>query len=240
MIDIIVPVYNEGKNIETLLKRVGETVKAPKNVIVVYDFDEDDTVPILFKIKDSFAFGIVLVRNTLGRGVLNAIKTGFIMSKADAVLLVMADLSDSLEIVDTMYERLSQGYDIVCGSRYMRGGRQTGGPLLKKTLSRMAGISLHYLTGIPTHDVTNSFKMYSRKLLQSIEVKSDGGFELGIELTVKAYVQGYKITEVASAWNDRVCGTSNFKMWQWLPKYLRWYLYGITHSWFSVLTKGEC
>lgn len=240
MIDIVAPVFNEGANIRALFERIDEDIKTPKNVLIVYDFDEDDTVPVVEAIKDSFPFSIQLIKNTLGRGVLNAIKTGFSVSKAEAVLVVMADLSDSLGIVDGMYGLIHDGYDLVCGSRYMKGGRQIGGPLLKRTFSRTAGVSLHYLTGIPTHDVTNSFKMYSRELLRSIEIESNGGFELGMELTVKAFVQHRKIAELPSTWTDRVAGTSNFKMWSWLPKYIHWYWYAIRHTWFSKYRPQNC
>ena len=233
MIDIVVPVFNEGANIEALFERIDEDIKTSKNVLVVYDFDEDDTLPVVEKVMDRFPFSIKLAKNTLGRGVLNAIKTGFSASNADAVLVVMADLSDSLGIVDDMYGFIRTGHDLICGSRYMKGGKQVGGPLLKRTFSRIAGVSLHYLTGIPTHDVTNSFKMYSCELLHSTEIESNGGFELGMELTVKAFIQGRKIAELPSVWTDRVAGTSNFKMWTWLPKYIHWYWYAISHTWFS-------
>jgi glycosyltransferase involved in cell wall biosynthesis len=236
MLDIIVPVYNEGGNIRTLLDQVDLKIKAPKSVIIVYDFDEDNTVPVVRGIKDNYNFDVLLQKNMFvagGKGgALNAIKTGFKSSKARIVLVVMADLSDSLDIVDRMYELITEGCDLVCGSRYMKGGRQAGGPFLKKIFSRLAGVSLHHLIKIPTHDITNSFKMYSRKVLDAFEIESTGGFELGMELTVKAYVQGMRIAEVPSQWFDRVAGKSNFKMWEWIPHYLHWYFFGIKNIWF--------
>ena len=73
----------------------------------------------------------------------------------------MADLSDDLNDINAMYQLIEKrDFDVVCGSRYMRGGRQIGGPPLKSLISRTAGLSLHFLTGIPTHDATNNFKMY--------------------------------------------------------------------------------
>lgn len=110
----------------------------------------------------------------------------------------------------------------------MKGGKQIGGPRLKKILSRMAGISLHYIIGIPTHDITNSFKMYSREIIDTFEIESTGGFEIGMELTIKAYISGFKITEIPSTWKDRIAGESNFKMWKWIPKYIYWYLYAVS------------
>jgi len=112
-----------------------------------------------------------------------------------------------------MLELVGEGYDVVCGSRYMAGGRQIGGPVLKGFLSRAAGMSLHWLAGVPTHDVTNSFKMYRTAFLQSVTFESTGGFEIGMEAVVKAYVRGGRIAEVPApgrtaspANRDSACG----------------------------------
>jgi hypothetical protein len=75
--------------------------------------------------------------------------------------------------------------------------------------------------------------MYSRKVIESFAIESTGGFELAMELTVEAYIHGMIVTETPSKWQDRVAGQSNFKMWEWLPKYLRWYFYGIKKTWFG-------
>ena len=233
MLDIIAPVYNEAENIEHLFVEIASKIKVAKRVLLVYDSDEDDTLPVVALIKEQYDFPIELKKNHYGKGVLNAIKTGLDTATAEAVLVTMADLSDDLGKVDEMYHLAQNGHDLVCGSRYMKGGKQLGGPLLKKTLSRIAGVSLHYVTGIPTHDVTNSFKLYTRCLFDAFRIESTGGFELGMELTVKAYVNGYRIAEIPTTWNDRTAGTSNFKMWNWIPRYLHWYFFCVRHSWFS-------
>jgi dolichol-phosphate mannosyltransferase len=69
--------------------------------------------------------------------------------------------------------------------------------------------------------------MYSRRLLQQVTIESTGGFELGLELTVKAYALGMPVAEVPTTWRDRTAGQSRFKLWKWLPRYLRWYRVGI-------------
>ena len=232
MIDIVVPVYNEGANIEPLLNKLADTIRTPKRVLIVYDLDTDDTLPVVRRIAENYSFEILLVRNAYGRGALNAIRTGFQTAVNESVLVVMADLSDSLEIVDRMYGKMTQeNYDLICGSRYMRGGKQHGGPFWKGLFSRLAGISLHLLTRIPTHDISNSFKMYRRSMLDRITIESDGGFEIAMEITVKAYLAGYRITEIPSEWFDRDEGSSRFQLKKWIPKYLHWYFYCIGRTW---------
>jgi len=223
-IDILVPVFNEKEVIVATLEEIARKVLTAHRIYIVYDFDEDNTLPVVAGYIASRKMDhIVLLKNDYGRGVVNAIKKGFDASEASAALVVMGDLSDELGVVDLMAAKIRGGFDIVCGSRYMKGGRQIGGPWFKGFLSRMAGLSLHFLTGIPTHDISNSFKMYARHVLKSIEIESTGGFELGMELVVKAFLRGWKITEIPATWRDRSAGQSRFRLWAWLPHYLRWY-----------------
>jgi hypothetical protein len=127
--------------------------------------------------------------------------------------------------------RVEAGADVVCASRYMRGGRQVGGPRLKRLLSRAAGLTLHWLSGLPTHDPTNSFKAYRREFLLRTPIEAPAGFVLGMELTVKAHFLGGRVEEVPASWTDRAAGQSRFRLWHWLPLYLRWYLWSLRRRW---------
>ena len=230
MIGIIIPVYDEGLNIGQTLDEINKKIRTPHQIYIIYDKDDDNTLPVIQKREQS---NISLLKNKFGQGVLNAIKTGLFNVNCEALLVVMADLSDDLSAVDSMYEIFEQGYDIICGSRYMKGGKQIGGPWLKKTMSRLAGISLRLLINLPTHDITNSFKLYRSSLIKMIHIESSGGFEIGMEIVVKAYLAGYKIGEVPTIWLDRTKGKSRFRLWLWLPKYLKWYWYAISRKSFN-------
>src|SRR5206468_6082964 len=133
------------------LAEIYARVPLAKRVLIVYDFDEDDTLPVVRDLAPRYP-GVELVRNAIGRGVLNAIRAGIAATTAEVVVITMADLSDDVSIVPRMVELIrNEGFDIVCASRYMKGGRQIGGPRLKKFLSRAAGLSLHRLTALPSH-----------------------------------------------------------------------------------------
>jgi dolichol-phosphate mannosyltransferase len=227
-LSVVVPVYNEGENVVPTLRGVVERTRTrPLEVLVVHDFDEDTTVPVVKRLQTEIP-ELHLHRNRIGRGVLNAIKSGLAAARAPYVLVTMGDGSDDPGDIDAMYALALGGADVVAGSRYMRGGHQLGGPLLKRTMSRTAGLSLHWLAGIPVHDATSNYRLYSRRLLDQVTIESDGGFELGIELTVKAFLLGMRVAEVPTTWRDRTAGQSRFQLWQWLPRYLRWYRRGIT------------
>jgi dolichol-phosphate mannosyltransferase len=227
-LSIVVPVYNEGEAVEPILRSLDAGVATPHEILVVYDMDEDPTVPVIERVARELP-SVRGVRNDLGRGVLNAMKAGIAQARGEYVLVSMADGSDEPQIVDHMVELARSGADVVAASRYMRGGHQVGGPLVKRTLSRVAGLTLHWFGGVATHDPTNNFKLYSRRLLDATPIQSEAGFELALELTVKATLAGRPVAEVPTTWRDRTAGTSNFKLRRWLPHYLRWYRIAMRH-----------
>jgi dolichol-phosphate mannosyltransferase len=222
---IVIPVYNEGAGFEDLWSELNAHLQCPFRALVVYDFDEDNTVPAVEAVISRGEKRLRLVKNEIRRGVVGALLTGFHTVESGPVLVVMADLSDDLAQVGRMMELYRKGYHVVVGSRYMKGGRIVNGPVLKQGLSRMAGVSLYWLRGIPTHDATNAFKIYDGAMLKQFTLESERGFELNLEITVKAFLAGFSIVEIPSVWRDRTQGKSKFKLWAWLPHYLRWYFY---------------
>jgi len=241
---LVIPVYNEGANFPQLWEAVRSHVRSEFRALVVYDFDEDDTVPVVQQIISQGESRLVLLKNTVGRGVVGAIRTGFNQVERGPVLVVMADLSDDLSQVDQMVELYRQGFHVVVGSRYMRGGRLLNAAPLKGLLSRAAGVTLHWFRGIPTHDATNAFKLYDSEVLRNVKIESTAGFALNLELTVKAFLAGCRITEFPTTWRNRTQGESRFRIWAWLPQYLKWYFYAFrprrkTQSNESTLASGE-
>lgn len=219
------PVYNEGEVITTTISRVETSVKPPHELLIVYDMDADTTISPVLKLQKKYP-NVKLIKNIYGRGALNALKTGLKKATGKAVCVMMADLTDDPKVLNRMMEKFDQGYDVIAASRYMRGGHQIGGPFLKQLMSKTAGISLHYLVSLPTHDATNSFRLYSKRFLEKTQIESDGGFELALELTLKAYFRGYRVTEVPTTWTY-LAKESRFFIRKWLPKYLKWYLWAI-------------
>src|SRR6266446_4503789 len=194
VLSVVLPVYNEGEAVEPVLRGLSDGVRTPHELVVVYDFDGDTTVPVVARLATEIP-GLRGLRNDLGRGVLNAMKAGIAGTHAPYVLISMADGSDEPHVVDPMVALARDGADLVSASRYMKGGHQVGGPLLKRLMSRAAGLSLHHLAGVPTHDPTNNFKLYRRTFLAATPIESTAGFELALELTVKATLAGAGIAE---------------------------------------------
>lgn len=100
---IIVPVFNEGENFPALMREVERFLKPPFTMYIVYDFDEDTTVPVAREFAKDRPW-LKLLRNDIGRGVVNALRQGFQTVESGPALVMMADLSDDLRVVDRMLE----------------------------------------------------------------------------------------------------------------------------------------
>jgi len=228
-LDIVIPVYNEGGNIISVLDSFAGHVRTPYRVLICYDMDDDDTLDAIADYPKDRA-EIVLVKNP-GRGPNQAVVAGLRASTADAVLVYMADDDYNAPVIDRMCGILRQGYDVVAGSRYIRGGNYTGAPWLKQALTRTASFTLYHLGCAPVHDATNGFRLFSRRLLDAVEIESSQGFTFTFELLVKADRLGWRAAEVPAKWFERTVGASRFRVLDWVVPYFRWYVYGFATTW---------
>jgi len=228
-ITLIVPVYNEEENILPFLTEVKSRLRLPHRIIIVFDDDRDGTLKRRQEILQLDPT-ILFLKNEHGRGVINAFKTGFSNASTRYIVPIMADLSDTPETIAAMHDKICEGYDLVVASRYCPGGKKIGGPFIKYLLSLTANITLHKLTKIPIHDMTNAFIMHKKEILDKINIRSTGGFEITMELIARACILGCKITEVPTTNRERAAGKSNFKFMQWILKHLYWYFYILIFS----------
>jgi len=196
----------------------------PCEVLAVYDSPDDSTVPHLeaYARKDP---RVVPTLNTYGKGAAQALRYGIDHAESDIVVVTMADGSDDPQQVEALVHLVERGVVVAAASRYAKGGQQVGGPWLKRIMSRGAGLSLYWLARVGTRDATNSFKAYDREFIRRVGVESDTGFELGLEMVAKARRYREPVAELPTIWLDRTVGQSNFQVWSWLPRYLRWYRY---------------
>jgi len=229
-LDIVIPVYNEGANILPTLKSLARAVKTPLRVLICYDREDDDTLPAINNNRAALdGLAVEFVRNR-GRGAHGAVLTGFAASTAPFVVMLPADDDYNAGMLDAMAAKAQAGYDIVCASRFMAGGGMQGCPWLKATLVRAANFTLYHLARLPTHDASNGFRLFSRRVVDEIVIESERGFCYSIELLVKCHRLGWPIGEVPAHWFQRAHGQSRFQVIKWLPDYLRWYAYAFATS----------
>src|SRR6201986_4658396 len=169
------PAYNEGEQIIEVLDRLFESVKLSCEVLVVVDTEDDTTIPVVNEYAQKEPRLRCLV-NTYGRGPANAIRFGIAAAAAPVAVVTMADGCDDPRQIDDLARLVDRGVAVAAASRYMPGGQQVGGPLLKGLMSRAAGRSLSLFARVGTRDATNSFKAYSTEFVRTVGIDSRSGF----------------------------------------------------------------
>jgi dolichol-phosphate mannosyltransferase len=221
-IDVVIPVYHEAENIVRLLAAFEREVTTPVRILICYDREDDPTLATLDGIKTKFE--IVRVKNR-GKHAQGAIVTGLAYGRSPAVITFMADDDYNAGLIDSMVEKFRQGYDVVVPSRFIPGGSMQGCRWYKGLLSRVASWTLAHFARFPVHDSTNAFRLFSRRLLDSVTIESTVGFTFSIELAAKCHRLGWTICEVPARWFERNEGKSRFRVFEWAGSYLRWYFY---------------
>jgi len=227
-LSIVIPAHNEANNIEETIRGIESVLTVDYCIVVVDDHSTDKTQEAIKRISGEFS-NVFLVENKNNPGFANALRAGFSAVRTELMVPVMADLCDEPDTINKMYQKIQEGFDVVCGSRYMKGGEKIGGPFLKTCFSRFVGITLHWFISLPTVDAANSFKMYKKKVIDDIAIKADG-FDISAEMCLKAFYKGYKIAEVPTTWRDRKEGESKFNILKMAPGYFRLYLRAILKS----------
>lgn len=226
-IDIVIPVYREGRGIVSVLENLRDKVRSPVRYLICHDSWDD---PTLVFARSVSGIELECVLNE-GKGVHAAILTGFRKSTAAAVIMYPADDSANAGLIDSLIEKFKEGNEIVAPSRFMKGGCMVGCPWLKGVLVRLAAFTLHHLARLPVHDPTNGFRLFSRRALTEIPIESNEGFTYSLEILVKAHRRGWKIAEVPALWFERKMGKSRFRVFGWARAYLRWYFYAYQTTW---------
>ena len=228
-LEIIIPVFNEGDKVLKLMELFQKNIKNNFRVLFCYDLEDDNIFKYMDKFKE-FNFDIQLIKNP-SKGPCLAIKEGFKSGSSDCVIVYPADDFINFNLLDKMYSEFINGSHIVAASRFIEGGSMKDCPLIKSILVRTASFTLYYLSSIPIKDASNGFRLFSRKLLNEINVESKVGFAYSLELLAKCNRLKYKISEIPAQWEERSEGSSRFKVFKWLPQYLKWYIYGLSTTW---------
>ncbi len=224
-LDVVVPVWNEGKGIYPMLDALQAEVSDPFRVIIGYDHEDDSTLAAVQSYPGSDTMEIVCRRNE-GTGPHGAVMTGLRYSDASAVVVMPADDDYNAGIIDEMVRLcVEDGCDVVCADRFVPGGCMEGCPWLKATLVYAAAFLLHHVARLPVRDATNGFRLFSRRAIREIEIESSEGFTYSLEYLVKAYRMGWRIGQIPARWFERKRGSSRFRLLRWVPGYLRWLLY---------------
>jgi len=226
-LSILVPVRNEGINLEVFIKVLETMVETPHEVLVVHDTPDDDSIPVVSKIRNRYP-NVRLVHNKLGRGVINAIRAGVEASLGEVILITVCDELGVILVFEDMLALIYQGCDLVSGTRYAHGGRRLGGSWIGRLLSASANRLLSSLCGSMLTDATTGLKMFRRSVFYQFGLEARPiGWAVVFEMALKAQLAGLKLGEVPVISIDRLYGgKSTFRLGSWLKEYLRWFIWG--------------
>ena len=214
-IDVIIPIYKEQENLREVITKLNHQVKANLHFLICYDFDEESGLNFLPNIKN-----ITKVKNN-GRSPSEAILAGINNSNSEFILVYMADDFENIDLINT-FITLSNKYDLIIPSRYIKGGRFKNAKLIKKFIAILGYVLLNKILRIPYKDCTNAFKFFRRNIINDVKFESKAGFTYAMELTIKCNFLKKRIIEIPCTWRDLENRVSNFKIVKWLPYYLYW------------------
>lgn len=208
---VIIPTYNEKENISNMIPEVLKLYPEGIDILVVDDNSPDGTGDIVKKITEENQRVHLLSRpGKMGLG--TAYVAGFkyaLEQGYDYIFEMDADFSHDPKEIKNFLLNIKE-YDLVIGSRYIKGVNVINWPMHRLLLSYFANIYTRIITGLPLKDSTGGFKCFRRKVLESIEldgIKSNG-YAFQIEMNFKAYKKGFKLKEIPIIFNDRFAGQS--------------------------------
>jgi len=207
---VVIPTYNERGNLESLLHRIF-LVKPDAEILIVDDNSPDGTGQIAEEIGKNDKRLHVLHRPEkagLGKAYIAGFKYA-LQHGADIIFEMDADFSHDPDTIPGFFDKI-RDYDIVIGSRYIKGISVVNWPLRRLLLSLMASIYVRLVLWLPVKDSTAGFKCFRRKVLESINLDEVGsnGYAFQIEMNYRAYKAGFKLTEIPIIFVDRHAGTS--------------------------------
>lgn len=226
-LSILLPVRNEGINLRILIKLMKAVLDVPHELLIVYDFPEDDSIAVINSMQGVHA-NLRLVHNQLGRGVVNAIRAGVQAAAGDYVLIFAADEVGPILAIEDMLALMEDGCDLVSCSRYAHGGRRLGGSLIGGALSRLANSLFRRFAGCVLSDATTGIKLFRRSLFPELKLESRPiGWAVAFEIAMKAQLASWQLGEVPIISIDRLYGgKSTFRLGPWTAEYLRWFWWG--------------
>ena len=228
-LSIILPVHNEKESLPIMVRLLNSSIKFETEILIIYDNINDNSVPEAKKLEKEFS-NVRVIHNDIHTGVRFAIEKGVKEAKYEIILITAVDEIFPVISVDNMIKLIvNENYDFISGTRYAKGGLRLGGSLLASILSRLANKLFVLFTNFPISDCTTGIKMMKKEVWNNISFESKPiGWVFAFELTIKVYLNNFKIEEVPMKSVDRLFGgSSTFKPLPWIKEYLRWFFWGI-------------
>ncbi len=207
---IISPTYNERKNVAQIIHEVFSR-NADHHMLIVDDSSPDGTADIVRGLQSKFPNLFLEIREKkdgLGKAYIYGFKWA-LKKDYDYITQMDADMSHHPKEITKMVELL-EDHDVVIGSRYINGVSVVNWPIRRLVISYGANVYSRFATGMPLKDATGGYKVWSRKVLESIDLNGvkSSGYSFQIEMNFRAWIKGFKLVEHPIIFIDRTIGES--------------------------------
>ncbi len=212
-IAVIIPFYNEEKNIPPLFEKITDIrnkFEINLEVIAINDGSSDNTLKSLQKLSQKYGFLHVL-NLTPNQGMAQALKLGIkeaLRREFDYLVLMEGDLSNDPKHIPDFVSKIGEGYDLVLGSRFVKGGGMEGIAFTRVAISALGNFFGRFILGIKISDFTCGFRAGKREVFEKINLE-EKTFGIQLETVVKAAAAGFKIGEIPIILRRRLHGTSS-------------------------------
>ena len=216
LVSVVLSTYNERENLSKLVPIIEDVFT--KNgivgeIVVVDDNSPDGTSEVAKELGEKFGNVRLLWRpGKLGPGSAHA--DGYQFAAGDIIVGMDTDFSHSPYDIPRFVAKVREGFDVVVGCRYTRGGKyevKSFQTLKKSIASRLGNILIRLLSGVPVHDFTTALRGVRRNVVRTVKTSSKGN-SFFMEFVIKSYREGYCITELPIVFRDRVAGKSKLSL----------------------------
>jgi len=222
LLSVVIPARDEEGCIASTVEHLHLELRLHNishEIVVVDDGSTDRTAAIVKALAESIP-QVRLIQNGPPHGFGRSIASGLQQMGGDAVVIMMADESDDCRDVVRYWNSLSEGWDAVFGSRFMKGGGVIDYPWVKLRLNRIANLFIRLLFGASLNDTTNAFKAYRRTVIDGCQPLLSAHFNLTVEIPLKTIIRGYSWTVIPITWRNRTTGVAKLKIQEMGSRYL--------------------
>jgi dolichol-phosphate mannosyltransferase len=216
---VFLPTYNEAGNLEGIVRATAEQLERTEpgvwRLLVVDDASPDGTGELADRLASEL-HGVEVLHRPVKDGLGSAYLAGFrhaLAGGAELVIVMDADLSHDPSYLPLLIAAAADS-DLVLGSRYVAGGRIADWPRLRRVLSRCGSLYARTILGVKVNDLTSGFRCVRRRVLETVEPSTlrSQGYVFNIELTYRALLAGFTVTEIPICFRDRKVGESKMSL----------------------------
>lgn len=211
---VITPTYNEKDNLPVLIEAIFGLGLNGISMLVVDDNSPDETGKIAERYAKKYPLKVLHRKEKMGLG--TAYVEGFndvLKGDFKYIILIDADMSHDPKDIKKLLEKIIN-YDLVIGSRYVKGGKTVNWSFMRKLISRFGNIYSKAILSLPYNDLTSGYRCFRREVLEKIDFDSlsSVGYGFTIETIYHADKNGFRIVEIPITFSERESGKSKFDL----------------------------